>query len=287
MKKFLIPVDFSEYSNKAIDATISLAHENSEIRLLHAYFDPYSEMLPDADLPLLDITSKEDVLANMESEASKKMDKLIAVYRERLNNLNKQHVLLSHELKRGIPSDIVQLVSDEFKPNIVVMGTRGLDKTTRTIMGSVTASVIESLEIPVLAIPESTDITSFDKVLYASDFDRSDIDALSKLMLIFKDKKVNIHCIHFSIDTYADDVRVLMDDIHEQLNYGEFEGNIQFDIVECPKLEDGMESYIKQHNINLVAMTTHKRNFFTRLFSPSHTKKMLYHTHTPLLAFHA
>lgn len=287
MKKFLIPVDFSEYSNKAIDLAISLAEAGTELRLLHAYFDPYNEIVPDIEMPMMDVGGKEELLTSMENEAAKKMDKLSERYREKLDSLNMQDIVLSHELKRGIPQDMIQLATEEFQPNIVIMGTRGLDDSARAIMGSVTAGVIEDLEVPVLAVPEESNTKELNKVLYASDFDKADIDALSKLILIFKGKKVNIHCVHFCIDTYADDMKVLMDDIHEQLNYGEFAGNVHFDIVECKNLENGMEEYIQQHNIDLVAMTTHKRNFFSRLFSPSHTKKMLYHTHIPLLAFHA
>lgn len=287
MKKFLIPVDFSEYSEKAINAAIALTENKGELRLLHAYFDPYDDVITDAEMPMMDAAGKDNLLEGMESEAAKKMDALSEKYRAILDGAGKKDVLISHELKRGIPEDIIQMIADEYEPNLIVMGTRGLDQNARSLMGSVTAGTIENLEIPVLAVPEDSTVQSFSKVMYASDFDKADLDALSKLMFIFKDKPVNIHCVHFCIDTYADDVRVLMDDIHEQLNYGEFAGNIHFDLVECKKLEDGMEDYIKAHNINMVAMTTHKRNFFTKLFSPSHTKKMLYHTNTPLLAFHA
>lgn len=287
MKKFLIPVDFSAYSEKAVDTAIALAEDNSELRLLHAYFDPYNDITMDIDAPNVNTMDAENLVAGMEQEASKKMDAFAEKFRKKLDDVGMQNILISHELKRGIPEDMIQLAADEFSPSMIVMGTRGLDDTTRALMGSVTAKVIENMEVPVLAVPENSHIENITKVMYATDFDKADLDALSKLMMIFKDKHVNIHCVHFCIDTYAEDVKVLMDDIQEQLNYGEFSGNIHFELLECQNLENAMEEYIKKHSISMLAMTTHKRNFLTKLFNPSHTKKMLYHTHTPLLAFHA
>ena len=45
-------------------------------------------------------------------------------------------------------------------------------------------------------------------------------------------------------------------------------------------------SHIKTKSIDLFAMSTHRRNFFDKLFGKSVTKKMVYHTKIPLLAFH-
>jgi len=48
-----------------------------------------------------------------------------------------------------------------------------------------------------------------------------------------------------------------------------------------------IEHFIEDEKINLFSLTTHKRNMISRLFNPSLAKKMVFHTHTPLLVFHA
>jgi hypothetical protein len=45
--------------------------------------------------------------------------------------------------------------------------------------------------------------------------------------------------------------------------------------------------FIPLYHINMLAMTTHHRNFFQRIFNISLSKKLAFHTKIPILAFHA
>ena len=62
---------------------------------------------------------------------------------------------------------------------------------------------------------------------------------------------------------------------------------IECNIIENINTLDAIEDFIKDKSIDIIAMTTHRRNFITRIFYPSMTKKMLFQTDTPLLVFHA
>ncbi|NJO90574.1 MAG: universal stress protein [Chloroflexia bacterium] len=52
-------------------------------------------------------------------------------------------------------------------------------------------------------------------------------------------------------------------------------------------MSETLQDFINERSIDIIAMTTHKRNFISRLFYPSMTKKMLFQTDTPMLVFHA
>ena len=45
----------------------------------------------------------------------------------------------------------------------------------------------------------------------------------------------------------------------------------------------GLEQYIKDNQIDIIALTSYKRNIFARLFNPSIARKMIFHSDTPLL----
>jgi nucleotide-binding universal stress UspA family protein len=47
------------------------------------------------------------------------------------------------------------------------------------------------------------------------------------------------------------------------------------------------DKFIEAENIDILSLTTHKRNMISRLFNPSVAKKMVFHANTPLLVFHA
>ncbi|MFW5753697.1 MAG: universal stress protein UspA, partial [Marinilabiliaceae bacterium] len=62
---------------------------------------------------------------------------------------------------------------------------------------------------------------------------------------------------------------------------------IDFDFIQNEDFWVGMENYVRQKGIDIISLTTHRRNLFARLFNPSVGKKMLFHSTTPLLVFHA
>ena len=57
-------------------------------------------------------------------------------------------------------------------------------------------------------------------------------------------------------------------------------------------LDDGdlllaIEKFVRDKQIDLIALTTYKRNILARILNPSIAKRMLFHTDTPLLVMHA
>jgi hypothetical protein len=48
--------------------------------------------------------------------------------------------------------------------------------------------------------------------------------------------------------------------------------------------QKAIDTYIKEHDIQLIAFQPHKRNIFYTLFSANITKKNLFATNIPLLA---
>jgi len=51
--------------------------------------------------------------------------------------------------------------------------------------------------------------------------------------------------------------------------------------------EETLQDYIRQQEIDILGMVTHKRSFADRIFHPSITMRMSYHTEIPLLAIPA
>jgi nucleotide-binding universal stress UspA family protein len=68
--------------------------------------------------------------------------------------------------------------------------------------------------------------------------------------------------------------------IREKNNYQ----GLHFDLAFGTNVLEGIESYAKTNNIDLVVSIKRKRNFFQRFFSKSITKEMLFHTQIPVLS---
>ena len=58
---------------------------------------------------------------------------------------------------------------------------------------------------------------------------------------------------------------------------------IHYDVVMNDNLLKGLDKYIKDNQIDIITLTSYKRNIFARLFNPSIARKMIFHSDTPLL----
>jgi len=63
------------------------------------------------------------------------------------------------------------------------------------------------------------------------------------------------------------------------------EVNIECGLLESDNMQEGIEKFIISRNIDVLALTTRKRNLLQQLFSPSITKKFLFQSNIPLLIF--
>ena len=62
---------------------------------------------------------------------------------------------------------------------------------------------------------------------------------------------------------------------------------MKFDLIKNPNLVKGIEKYITEKDIDILAVTTHKRNLITSLLKPSITKELVFEINIPLLVFHS
>jgi nucleotide-binding universal stress UspA family protein len=77
-------------------------------------------------------------------------------------------------LRDGIPEEEILRYAKEYKPQIIIMGTRGRSQKDIDLIGSVTAEVIERSKTFVYAIPEHTPLKTFNdikKVAFVTNFE--------------------------------------------------------------------------------------------------------------------
>jgi len=68
----------------------------------------------------------------------------------------------------------------------------------------------------------------------------------------------------------------------------EYKGiNITFNNIISDNVINGLETYIRDNDIDAIAVTTHKRNLLEKIFIPSVSRKIYRETGMPLLVFHA
>jgi nucleotide-binding universal stress UspA family protein len=192
-------------------------------------------------------------------------------------------------LREGIPEEEIIRYSQKRNPLIIIMGTRGKNQKDIDLIGSVTAEVIERSTVPVLAIPESASIEKFEQIkhiAYATNFDNKDLVAFEKMMTLMKLFHFTMHFIHFDTkeDTWTE---IKLSGIKEYFSKHYPNQKIEHHVLRGSDMLTVFDEFIHNNKIDVISLTTHKRNIFSRLFNPSIARKMVFHSSTPMLIFHS
>lgn len=287
--RILVPVDFTPHSYSALDVAFDWALKlNAELTVLHSYFTPILNAIPFGENFAFDINT-EELVTDIREDAEKGMAKVQTYLEDKNSLIHVKKVSVKFHLANGIAEEEIVRYSNTYHPTLIVMGTRSKDKKSNELIGSVTAEVIDMTNYPVLVIPEVfaySGMSAFKNLLYATNFDDDDLNALQKLEDIIKPLEVNIHCAHIGVhkDSKWDEVK--LKGLREHLLRKYKESKIVCNLVESADYWKGFEEYILNNQIDLVSITTHRRGFLSRIMNPSISKKMLFHTDLPLLVFH-
>ncbi len=284
----LVPVDFSVHCEKACKMAVNIAGKlHSKLILMHCYINPVIHSIPFSDIYAYDSS----LLAKMEyseENVNKEFQAFVTKMAKEIGQDKWKSVTPEYIIKSGYPEDDILAFAQKYHSQLIVMGSAGKNAPYGTL-GSIAADIMYNATLPVMIVPEDTPeetINNFTNVLYATNFDEKDFASLDKLMLLLKPFNIKLKCVHVGQPQGDgwDMARLegLKDVLHEK--YKGFEFNCR--LIVGRDILESLEKHIQEEKADILSLTTHKRNVITRLFNPSLAKRMVFHTHTPLLVFH-
>jgi nucleotide-binding universal stress UspA family protein len=133
--RIMVPVDFSDFSKRAIDLAFSLVNGDGAVHAVHVVDTPiYPTFYPG---PVALPTQTDPELTT----------KIRAHFASWLSGRDAELTI-----RDGDASHEILGVGDEIKPDLIVMGTRGLRGLSHVVLGSVTEKVVRQARVPVLAV---------------------------------------------------------------------------------------------------------------------------------------
>jgi nucleotide-binding universal stress UspA family protein len=136
----LVPVDFEQPSQEALEVAIDLALAfDARLTLLHAW-----------DIPIFAYAGSNsfvtaDMWTSIERAAAEQLASTLAILRKRLPRAESV-------LAQGAPAVETLAVADRENADVIVMGTHGRHGLGRVLLGSVAERVVRSSPVPVLTI---------------------------------------------------------------------------------------------------------------------------------------
>jgi len=143
-KSILVPSDFSEFSDRALQKAIDLAKEyKSRIYLLHVIDQGLQQCVADYCLT-------PEVMEKMEIEDRAATQKRLEQQVSRIPDA--AGVDISYEIRKGYPAEEILKDQKEMNPDLIVISSHGRTGLLHNLMGSTTDKVLKRASCPVLLV---------------------------------------------------------------------------------------------------------------------------------------
>ncbi len=184
LERILVAVDFSEASERALDAAIAIARAgDAELHTVHALemalpiFEPYAVSLPT------------EFLADARRVAQEKLDAATARAREA--------GLEGTAFVGEVPA--ASAVADraaELDVDVLVVGTRGLTGMKHILLGSVAERTVHLVSCPVLTVKGDAPEFPPRAILVGVDFSDDSVAAVDTASLLAREFGATLHLVH-------------------------------------------------------------------------------------------
>ncbi|WP_194974403.1 universal stress protein [Aquiflexum lacus] len=187
MKRIIVPIDFSSYSNNAFLSALKIAQKsNSSITLINVV----STELDWKNLSREKKNQNQTIL-DMEAEAKDKLRAFIMDHK--LNTVPVEAVV-----EVGVPHQEIVNVANEHAANLIVIGAYGMGYTQEKFVGSNLQKVLRNADCPVLAVKKAMNGNDLRKMVFASKFNEDSRPAFMKMKPILKDFQTSVHFLYVS-----------------------------------------------------------------------------------------
>ncbi|MDG5492191.1 universal stress protein [Psychroserpens sp. SPM9] len=271
MNKIIVPVDFSKYSEYALETAALMAQRyNAELLVLH----------------MLEIDKGR--VTDSSNEHNEKMVFFLKLAEQKFESfLNKdflEGISITPIVKHFKVFSEVAEVAEEHQADLIVMGSHGTSGLSEIFVGSNTEKVVRSSEIPVLVVKQKPSKIDFETVTFASDFSKEMVAPYLKARQLFD----HIKLIHVNVPgesfkssaemeaTVADFLQTAdgnldkLNDVHYTSDY---------------TVEKGILNASNLLGADLIAVPTHGRKGLAHFFTGSISEDVANHATLPVITF--
>ncbi len=274
MNKILVPFDFSDSAQNALDFAIQLAPKAKakEILLLNVIEHP-----SESRLKFMGVTPA-DPMENVY------FTKLVQVTKEKLEDRifsTKSEVEIRYKIHLGSPyQTLVDEVASE-DVDLVIMGTKGVDGLDEMFVGSNAEKVVRNARCPVITMQEKSVADKINNIVFASNFHDIQSTFVEKVKELqsFTNSTLKIVKINTpaNFTTQRHDLKQMNDFVK---NYDV--KNYTIDIYNYTNEEDGIIYFAEDVDADMIALGTNQRTGFDHFLLGSIAEDVVNHSRRPV-----
>lgn len=274
MKTIIVSTDFSPAATNATNYAVDMALAiDASILLVHVYQVPISF----TDVPVVLVSVDE-----LRKSAEEQLEQL----KKNIEHITSEKIKVYTEVKMGDVVDELSLLSDHIQPFAVVMGTKGHTAMERALFGSNTLTAIKKLHWPVICVPPGKEFgKGIKKIGLACDFREVVKNTPSQSIKdMVKEFNGELHVLNVDYDNRqfnaeTPEQSALLHSMLEELKP-------QYHFIKCRDIEEGINEFADQNNLDLVIAIPKKHKLLEGLFKKSSTRQLVFESHVPVMCVH-
>ena len=274
IKSILVPTDFSEQAESALNVAAQIARKNnSKIYLLHVLELP---------LHLTDLMSSSNPAPAPEAiffmkHAHNKFEEMIN--EEHLKDLDIEETV-SFE---GVMDGIID-ASEKNNVDMIIMGSHGSSGFEELFIGSNAEKIVRTSKKPVLVVKEECNIFDIKDFVYATNFDDEDRDSLMSAYDFAKLINAKLHLVWINTANGFKTTKDTQDKMHHFLK-GMYLENHTLNIYNDVTVEKGIFNFADSVKAGLIGISTHGRRGISHFINGSLSEDVVNHAKRPVLTF--
>lgn len=275
MKKILIPCDFSDTSDNALQYAVEMAHYFSA-NLILIHINQLPVMTPEIGLTSY---SLKDATENS-LDALKNLAQKIKMTHPAIGTID-------YYSEIGNVEDVVAEFNKKLHVDLIVMGISGHGSSlAKALIGSASVSVAKGSETPVLIVPPGVTFKQVSRMAYACEYDPNmeyglSLTKVNYFKTVLGSELFVVHVVEKGHELNPEQIQ---DDHYLERRLGG-SAHRTF-ILNESKISESLLSFIKNQNIDLMVVEPKKHSFFHKLFNESITNELAFNSPVPVLTIH-
>lgn len=272
MKKILVPTDFSECAEHAVEVAASLAKKmDARLYVLHVM-----------NIPVYDRNDSFSTYSDT-AEGIFWMKLVRKRFKELFDKPFMKGVNAAEVLQFDGVYETIAKQAEEHGIDLIVMGSHGDSGAHEVFIGSNTEKVVRLAECPVLTVKNRHEKFDLKNVVFASNFLGEAKENFERLFNFIKVFDAHIHLLkvitpdHFESTPYTER---LMEEFASEWKLKNYTRHV----FNARTIHAGILEASERINADMVAMETHGRTGFARFFYGSQTESVVNHADFPVLS---
>ena len=282
MEKILVPTDFSQHAENALQLAIRIAkNSNAQIELVHVVEVAINPQIASiGDMGIIPLPETEEHSENLMKVAKEKLNAMVANHASDFVTI---HPVAVFDLEKGY-TGVNRVLAHYTGVNLIVMGSKGTSGTGEIFVGSNTEFVVKYANVPVFVAKEKLSTKHELSIVYPTSFENLSAKLVKTMMKYVNELRGHLHLLYINtaVDFQSDkQIREMYAKFIVDHNFGKH----TFDVNSAFSEEEGIVDYVSQSKADMIIMPTHGRTGLASLFSGSITKDVVNHSHVSVLTF--